>query len=149
MKKPADAQGTESWGDAAVSGLLAGILAGVVMAGFLAAAGFVGGGTVADVLSHFSAGDGSSPISGLLTHLAVSGVYGIGWGYLLRIVRRLIVAPAWLVGLAYGVLLFLLAQGVFLVGPTLLTGIPPLQFLIAHAIYGLTLGLSTARRGGE
>ena len=78
----------------------------------------------------------------------MSGVYGIGWGYLLRIVRRLIAAPAWLVGLGYGLLLFLVAQGVFWVGPMLLIGIPPLQFLIGHAIYGLTLGLSTARRGG-
>ncbi|RLT39028.1 MAG: hypothetical protein DWI57_10970 [Chloroflexi bacterium] len=146
MKKQAAAQVTESWGDAAVSGLLSGILAGAVMAGFLVAAGFAGGGSVADVLSRFGTGEGTSPISGLLTHLAVSGVYGIGWGYLLRIVRRLIAAPAWLVGLAYGLLLFLLAQGVFLVGPTLLTGIPPLQFVIGHAIYGLVLGMQ-ARKG--
>ena len=148
MKKPADAQGTESWGDAAVSGLLAGILAGAVMAGFLAAAGFAGGASVADVLSHFGTGAGATPVTGLLTHLAVSGVYGIAWGYLFRIVRHLIAAPAWLVGLAYGLLLFLLAQGIFLVGPTLLTGVPPLQFVIAHAIYGLTLGLSSGRKGG-
>ena len=146
MKKQAAAQVTESWGDAAVSGLLSGILAGAVMAGFLVAAGFAGGGSVADVLSRFGTGEGTSQISGLLTHLAVSGVYGIGWGYLLRIVRRLIAAPAWLVGLAYGLLLFLLAQGVFLVGPTLLTGIPPLQFVIGHDIYGLVLGMQ-ARKG--
>ncbi|RLT45069.1 MAG: hypothetical protein DWI57_01730, partial [Chloroflexi bacterium] len=62
--------------------------------------------------------------------------------------RRLVAAPVWLVGLAYGLLLFLLAQGFFLVGPTPLTGIPPLQFVIAHAIYGLTLGLSSGRKGG-
>jgi len=86
----------------------------------------------------------------VLTHLAVSGVYGalsgpspgpISWAYLLGIVRTLLPAPAWLVGLAYGLLLFLVAQGIFLVRPTLLTGIPPLQFLIGHGIYGLTLGL--------
>ena len=139
---------TESWGDTAVSGLLAGIVAGVVMAAFLAAAGFAGGGSVADVLAHFSAGEGGSPFSRLLTHLAVSGVYGIVWGYLLRIVCRLVAAPAWLVGLAYGLTLFLVAQGLFLVGPTPLTGIPSLQFLVGHAIYGLTIGLSTGRRGG-
>ena len=67
MKKQAAAQVTESWGDAAVSGLLAGILAGVVMAAFLAAAGFAGGGTVADVLSHFGTGQDATPIAGLLT----------------------------------------------------------------------------------
>ncbi len=146
MKKQSDVVIVESWGDAAVSGLLSGILAGVVMAGFLAAAGFAGGGSVAEVLSRFGAGEGTTPIAGLLTHLAVSGVYGIAWGYLFRIVRSLISAPAWLVGLAYGLLLFLVAQGLFLVGPTPLTGIPPLQFLIAHGIYGLTLGLPMQRR---
>lgn len=145
MKQQLKARQTESWGDTAVSGLLAGIVAGVVMAAFLAAAGFVGGGTVADVLSHFGPGQGASPLSGLVTHLAVSGVYGIVWGYLLRIVRRLLPAPAWLVGLAYGLLLFLVAQGIFLVGPTLLTGIAPLQFLIGHGIYGLTLGLQNRK----
>lgn len=149
MNEQAKAKNTESWGDAAVSGLLSGILAGVVMAAFLAAVGFAGGDSVAGVLSHFGGGEGASPLSALLTHLAVSGVYGIVWGYTLRIVRSLLPAPAWLVGLAYGLLLFLVAQGIFLVGPTLLTGIPPLQFLIAHAIYGLTLGLSTGRREGE
>ncbi|MBI3960858.1 MAG: hypothetical protein HY328_18765 [Chloroflexi bacterium] len=52
-------------------------------------------------------------------------------------------------GLAYGLLLFLVAQGLFLVDPTPLTGIPPLQFLIAHGIYGLTLGLQTRRKEGS
>ena len=146
MSKQADRMMTESWGDTAVSGLLAGIVAGVVMAGFLIAAGFAGGGTVAEALSRFGAGEGTSPLGGLLTHLAVSGVYGIVWANLLCIVRRLILAPAWLVGLAYGLLLFLVAQGIFLVNPTLLTGIPPLQFLIAHGVYGLTLGLSMRRK---
>jgi len=146
MSKQADRMMTESLGDTAVSGLLAGILAGVMMAAFLAAAGFAGGDSVADLFSHFSGNEGASPMTGLLTHLAVSGVYGIGWAYLLRMVRSLILAPVWLVGLVYGLLLFLVAQGIFLVGPTLLTGIPPLQFLIAHAVYGLTLGLSMQRK---
>ena len=121
-------------------------MAGVVMAAFLAGLGFAGGDSVADVLSHFGAGDEASPLSGLMTHLAVSGVYGIVWAYLFRLVRRINAAPAWLVGLAYGLLLFLVAQGIFLVGPTLLTGIPPLPFAIAHGVYGLTLGLQTHNR---
>jgi len=141
MKQQMEARQMESWGDTAVSGLLAGIVAGVVMAAFLAGLGFAGGDSVADVLSHFGGREGASPLGGLLTHLAVSGVYGIVWGYLLRIVRTLLAAPAWLLGLAYGLLLFLLAQGIFLVGPTLLIGIPPLQFLIGHGVYGLVLGL--------
>jgi len=132
---------TESWGDTAVSGLLAGIVAGVVMAAFLAAAGFVGGESVAQVLARFGTGEGVSPLAGLVTHLAVSGIYGIAWGYFYRIARQFVSAPAWLLGLAYGLLLFLVAQGVFLVGPTPLMGIPPMQFLIGHGIYGLALGL--------
>ncbi len=92
-----------------MSGLLAGIVAGVVMAAFLAGLGFATGESVADALSHFGMGEGTTPIAGLLTHLAVSGVYGIVWGYLLRIVRSLLPAPGWLVGVAYGLLLFLVA----------------------------------------
>lgn len=141
MKQQMEARQTESWGDTAVSGLLAGIVAGVVMATFLVAAGFVGGDSVAGVLSHFGGGEGALPLVGLITHLAVSGVYGIGWAYFLRVVCRLIAAPVWLIGLAFGLLLYLAAQGIFLVGPTLLIGIPPLQFLIGHGIYGLVLGL--------
>lgn len=140
MKKEMRVTNSESWGDAAVSGLLAGIVAGVVMAAFLVAVGFAGGESVGQVLSHFGTGEGTTPIGGLLTHLAVSGVYGIVWGYLLRIVRSLLPAPVWLIGLAYGLLLFLVAQGIFLVGPTLLTDVPPLPFLFAHAVYGLALG---------
>lgn len=147
MKNQMTAKTSESWGDTAVSGLLSGILAGVVMAGFLVAVGFVNGESVAQILSHFGAGQGTTPLAGLLTHLAVSGIYGIVWGYLFRIVRALLPAPAWLVGLAYGLLLFLVAQGVFLVGPTLLTGIPSTQFLIGHGIYGLTLGLQAGSSG--
>ena len=146
MSKQAERIKAESWGDSAVSGLLAGLVAGVAMAAFLAAAGFATGNSVAEVIARFGGSDGASPMTGLLTHLAVSGVYGIGWAYFLRMVRSLIMAPTWLVGLAYGLLLFLVAQGIFLVGPTLLTGIPPLQFLIAHGIYGLTLGLSMRRK---
>lgn len=141
MNEWAKAQNRESWGDVAVSGLLAGIVAGVVMAGFLVAAGFAGGESVAQVLSHFGAGDGGSPLAGLITHLAVSGIYGIGWGYFGRILGRLLPAPIWLMGLAYGLLLFLVAQGVFLAGPTLLVDLPSMHFLLGHAVYGLVLGV--------
>jgi len=141
MEKRMNGASAKSWGDAAVSGLLAGLLAGVIMAAFLAAAGFAGGESAAQVLSRFGAGQGVTPLAGLITHLAVSSIYGIVWGYLLRVVRGLLPAPAWLLGLAYGLLLFLVAQGLFLTAPTPLAGIPPLQFLIAHGVYGLVLGL--------
>ncbi|MCC9074652.1 hypothetical protein FKZ61_000795 [Litorilinea aerophila] len=137
----------ETRSDAAVSGLLAGILAGVVMVAFLAAAGFAGGSSVADVLARFGAGEGAMPVAGLLTHLAVSGIYGLVWGILIHIMRRFLPAPAWLLGLAYGLLLYLVAQGLLLTAPTPLAGIPPMQFLIAHGVYGLTLGLAKQRGG--
>ncbi|MBX3053119.1 MAG: hypothetical protein KF753_16670 [Caldilineaceae bacterium] len=96
---------------------------------------------MADVLAHFSVGDGVTPAADLLTHLTVSGIYGLAWGYLFRIVRRLLPAPAWLMGLAYGLLLFLVAQGVFLAGPTPSVGIPSTQLVVGHGVYGLALGL--------
>jgi hypothetical protein len=139
----------ETAGDAAVSGLLSGILAGIVMAAFLVAAGFMSGDTVATVLSRFGAGQGTTPLVGLLTHLAVSGVYGLLWGVLARLLLGRVPAPGWMLGLGYGLLLFLIAQGLFLVGPTPLTGVPPLHFLLAHAVFGLVLGLQSRWRGGE
>ena len=51
-----------------------------------------------------------------------------------------------MIGLVYGLMLLLLAQGLTLIGAgTTLREIPVVQFAIAHLIYGLVLGWLVAR----
>ena len=144
-------QTKSSWGDAAVDGLLSGAFAGVLMAAFLLVAGWTAGQSWEWVLRQFDPGPEPTPVTGIVTHLAVSGVYGIlfgsAWRPMSRILRRL---PAWLAGLAYGLLLLLLAVMVTSARATLgagtwLQGLPAAQLAIAHAIYGLSLGWLVSR----
>src|SRR5579859_4536199 len=138
------------WGDAAVDGLLSGVVAGLLMASFLLAAGLLGGESWDGVLRQFDPGLAPTPLMGAVTHLAVSGVYGILfaslWRPLARIWGRL---PAWLAGLVYGVLLWLLAAAVTAAranaGGDWFQGIPPAQWAAAHLLYGLALGWLVSR----
>ncbi len=135
-------------GDAAVEGLLDGVVAGVVMVVYLVAIGLVTGEELATVLSRFDPGEEASPLTGTLTHLAVAGVYGvlfglghhwIGWG------GRL---PGWSIGLMYGFLLLLIAEAIILPGTdSPLREIAFLHFALAHVIYGLALGFAISRTG--
>ncbi len=147
--KPLAAKKT-TMGDAAVDGLIAGIGAGVVMAAVLVVAGLLTGDGPGVVLGRFDPGAAASPVTGGLMHLAVSGVYGalFGWGRKLvsgwQLLNRL---PGWLIGLAYGLLLWAVAQGSLISGaPSLLRQLPTLTFALAHAVYGVTLGYATARK---
>ena len=133
------------WGDAAVDGLLSGVVAGLLMALFLLGAGWIGGQSWDWVLRQFDPGAAPAPLTGLVTHLAVSGVYGLLfaslWRPLARWWGRL---PAWLAGLVYGLLLWLLALTVTAaranLGQGWLQGFPPAQLAAAHLLYGLALG---------
>ncbi len=138
------------WGDAAVDGLLSGVAAGLLMASFLLLAGWAAGRSWDWVLRQFDPGLTPAPLTGALTHLAVSGVYGILFGGLWRPVarvwRRL---PGWLAGLGFGLLLWLLALMAVSArsgaGSGWLQGIPPAELAAAHAIYGLALGWLMSR----
>jgi hypothetical protein len=138
-------QTKSGWGDAAVDGLICGVAAGLLMAIFLLVAGWLGGRGLADVLRQFDPGAVPAPLTGAITHLAVSGVYGILFGSLWRPLGRAWASlPAWLLGLAYGVLLWLLAASITAaragLGAGWLQGIPAAQLAAAHLIYGLALG---------
>jgi hypothetical protein len=131
-------------GDAAVDGLLAGTGAGMAMAATLVAGGLLAGEGPAAVLARFDPSGTASPLTGTLMHLAVSAVYGLLFGVLLRLiargrpVRRRI---AVLAGLVFGLVLLLLAQAL-LATPSgaALRMIPASHFTIAHLIYGGVLG---------
>jgi hypothetical protein len=138
---------TTTVADAAVEGLLSGIAAGFAMAASLIGMGMVTGDTPASVLGRFDPGGRGAPVTGGLAHLAVSGVYGIlfglGWH---RVHRRLSVLPDWVGGLVYGMALLGLAETLLLPGTGSPLGeIPAAQFALAHAVYGLSLGLLSGR----
>jgi hypothetical protein len=137
-------------GDAAVSGLFGGLLAGALMAGFLALAGLWSGQGVGIYWGYFAVGEAGSPLMGLLTHLAVSGVYGIlftlGWRFAQG--KHFSQVPGWMAGLVFGILLWILAQAVILPGTdSLLRRIPAEVLAVAHIIYGLALGWFVSQPG--
>lgn len=130
--------------DAVVSGLYAGVLAGLVMLVYLVIAGLVRGQSPQAVLGLFSPGKESVPLLGGFVHLAVSGIYGSFYGLVRfwipeRWRSRL---PGWFSGMVYGLLLFALAKSFLLPGMgSPLQAIPVIYFGLAHVIYGLVLGI--------
>ena len=133
-----------SAGDAAVGGLLHGLAAGLAMAVFLVAAGLVQGQTPASVLGVFTISGEPNVLAGLLGHLALSAVLGLVWGVLYGSLLRRLSVPAWVLGAAYGLALYV-GAAIFVVGATGLAAFAPWQLLAAHALYGLTLGLLSGR----
>ena len=74
---------TSTAGDAAVGGLFHGLVAGLVMAAYIALAGLLQG--IGPLMIWTRLGGAlDSPLSGLLAHLAGRGVYGVVGGLLLR-----------------------------------------------------------------
>jgi hypothetical protein len=131
-------------GDVVVDGLLAGLPAGVVMGLFLVVVGLAAGVRPGQTLGRFDPGGNGSPLTGALMHLAVSGLYGVGLALLLHVLgwrwaawRRF----GWLLGVGYGVVVWLVAQWVLLPGLGIAPAdLPPGQFIVAHLIYGVVLG---------
>lgn len=133
-------------GDAAVDGLLAGLGAGVVMAVYLLITGMLGGETMGTTLGRFAPGGETTPLPGLLSHLAVSGIYGAVFGVIYLPLRKRV--PAWVAGLVYAGVVFLVAQYVLLPGTgSSLLEISPVHFGLAHLLYGGVLGWQVGRRG--
>jgi hypothetical protein len=130
--------------DRAIDGLFGGLLAGVVMAVMIVLGWLLIGETPATLLERFSPGQSITPAAGVLMHLAVSGVYGVGFSLLVggfpRRIREQI--PGWLVGLAYGVFLLALAVNLLLPGLRSALGEQPLWIIaLGHAVYGIVLGI--------
>lgn len=136
-------------GDAAVEGLLAGVGAGIAMAAWLLIAGVLTGDEPARTLARFDPATAASPLTGALIHLAVSAVYGLTFGVIHRLLGRGrlagTAAGVWL-GLAYGLALLLLAQGLAgLDAGAGLREIPSVHFGVAHLLYGAVVGWLVGR----
>jgi hypothetical protein len=130
-------------GDAIVTGLYAGLLAGMVMLVYLVISGLVMGQPPLQMLSLFAPGKEGVPLLGGLMHLAVSGVYGSLYGLIRRAipVRLRGRLPGWLSGALYGLLLFVMAELILLPGTgSPLLAIPAANFALAHIVFGVVLG---------
>lgn len=134
-------------GDAAVDGLIGGVIAGIGMALFLVVVQWLGGESPVQLLTRFSVGT-PSPVVGALLHLAVAGIYGIGFGILYRFAPRalkLARGPSVVMGVVYGLVVFFLAETILLPGAgSALLAIPAVTFALAHVLYGGVLGWWTS-----
>lgn len=138
-------------GEAAIDGLLSGVLAGLTMAAYLLGYGWVSGIGPLRILELFAPNVENGALVGMLAHLAVSGIYGalFGMGYAMLLRRRDFSPPTWvhaLIGAGYGLLLFA-AAGLVLLPATSsqMLEIPSLQLALGHLLYGAVLGLLVYR----
>lgn len=140
----------KSMGDTAVDGLLAGIGAGLVMALFLLLIGLLNGDLATAVFGRFDPGQNQQWLTGLVIHLAVSSIYGIVFGLLYLVLIRIRPSwarPSWLLGLAYGLLLYGVVQTALATGiDSGLVQFTAVILLLAHAIYGVVLGIILGRK---
>ncbi len=133
-----------SSGDRAVNGLLGGFFGGLAMAGVIILAGLLAGDAWQQAVTRFIPLGQQSLLQGILLHLGVSAVYGIVYGLLLPLIPRRV--PGWLAGLAYGLLLFSLAQLIILPQTgSGLANLPVWALAAAHAVFGLVLGWRSPR----
>ncbi len=132
--------------DFVIDGLLAGLGAGFVMGVYLLVTGLFLGFGIVETLDLFTVVGPSSPFVGGFSHLAVSGIYGAFFGVLYPFFVRRLSVPSWAAGLGFGVLLFLIGNYALVPGTgSRLVEISPLNFGIAHLLYGLVLGWLVGR----
>jgi hypothetical protein len=142
-----------SIGDAAVDGLLNGVIAGVVMAIYLLVSGVLTSAGLAATLSAFDLGQGTSPVRGALIHLAVAAIYGMVFSLLFRLLgrgRSIGRGGNVFIGLAYGLLLWAITQIAFATGINVaLSSLPTVHLAVAHLVYGAALGWLAGRPRAE
>ena len=108
---------TGSTGEAAVEGLLRGMAAGIAMLGFLLVAGLILGEPERQAI--LAAG----------AELAAS-----------RWISQISALPAWMAGMAYGIVLFVLAESLAQALPLPMQQMDSGVMLAAHTCYGFVLG---------
>lgn len=157
MVSEQQAQRVLGFGDAAVEGLVAGIAGGVAMAALVLVIEWAAGTGPLTTLGYFDAsatadsGTAAAAVRGLVTHLAVSGVYGVVFGMIVALVkrgRRARPGGAWLIpaGALYGLIVLAVAEWVILPRTTSVLGELPLWVLTAaHLVYGVVLAEGMGR----
>lgn len=140
---------TKTATEAIIDGLLAGVISGLAMGVLILAVEWSLGKSPLEVLPWFVPSGPPLPMVGGFAHLAVSGIYGMVFGWLAYLTRswRGGRFPAWLLGLLYGLAIFLLAELVILPGSIAALGnIPTWLFGVAHGVFGLLLGWLVGRK---
>lgn len=136
----------------AVDGVLIGLLGGFAMVVLLAVVTLLSGEAPSVFLARFTTAELTSPVRGLISHLAVSALYGALFGVLVWPLLTRFASPkvsGWIGGLIYAGILYLLSQFAILpVTNSPLTQIPSWQWALGHAIYGLVLGVMFTRKLG-
>ncbi len=133
--------------DAIIDGLFNGIQAGLLMSIYLALALIASRQGLAPFLKSLSQVTGSSPLTSVFFHLAVSGIYGTLFGGISKVISirwpgSTSPWPSQGMGVIFGALLYLFAITILLPEISeLLRSVQPIHFLIAHLIYGWALGL--------
>lgn len=143
---------TKTTSAAIIDGLLAGVLSGAGMGVLILAIEWTLGHNPLEVLGWFAPSSDRSPVVGGLAHLAVSGIYGMLFGWLAHLThsRRGSRFPTWLLGLLFGLAIFLFAELVRLPGSlAALENIPIWLFGLAHGVFGVLLGWLFERKDDE
>ncbi len=136
-------------GDTAVDGLITGLAAGLIMIMFLLVVDLINGISPEVVLGRFDVTQTNNMVTSFFTHLAVSAIYGVIFGLLYLLLLRLrpsLIRFGWLAGLLYGVILYGLVRSAPYIGvESELIQFKTVILLLAHAIYGLVLGILLVR----
>jgi uncharacterized membrane protein YagU involved in acid resistance len=136
-----------NWGKIATQGAIAGVVGGIVIALFLfLALGAIFHLSPAVVLTmdaHNVKSD--NPLVGLLAHLAVSILWGIGYVYAAA-TRPNIATKPWISGIAFGVVVWVLMQFVLMLGavwPGLTLQTTAIGLLAHMVFFGIPVALTT------
>lgn len=128
-------------GDTAVDGLLAGFAGAVGMIVVLLILSWFNATSPGQMLRAFDATGNDSAFLGMLLHLATGGIYGILFSLGYRLLGRSGRFLPYAAGVAYGLLLWLLARFLLLpIADSPLLTVSQVDFLLAHLVYGLSAG---------
>ena len=151
MTKSTAAQKT-SGGEVAVVGLFSGLWAGLAMSAYLLVVSLLGSKSFVEAFARASLTESAKPWIAVLTHLAVSAVYGLVFGLVYAfLTQRWRWETTWWLALAlgalYGLFLWFLAVNILAPGTAYpLRDIPAAVITGAHLVYGLRLGGLLFRR---
>ncbi len=133
-----------SLGEAALDGLVNGLLAGVIMALYVLFAGRVVANNNWAYFGYLDFSHSGVPGNTLFTQMAVSAIYGAAFGMACQMIKpiRQSLLPRWLAGLVYGGALWMLVAGLILPRDNFtLMPLAAVYLLFAYLVYGLILGL--------
>ena len=83
-------------GETAVDGLISGIWAGIAMAFFIIIAGWMAGDSLLVSVRRFSINPTTTPLITVITHVAISAVYGLLFALIIIAISRFVRPTRWI-----------------------------------------------------